>query len=442
MYTDTRPKAEPFGKVEQAAFQAGDEDDPPDLIAGPAVAKYGRPARIHQIQFPPNVICITRKRAAKTTVQTQRFRNRFYNGVSEKLWNNWRWQVQNRIRSLKQLKHMLILSDDEVQALEDSSAKLPIGITPYYMSLISPDDASQPLRRTVVPSIFESRKSPGEADDPLGEEHQSPIPGLVHRYPDRVLLLVLDFCSTYCRYCTRSRMVGRGAVFPSRARLENAIAYIASRPEIRDVLLSGGDPLTLADDRLEWILSRLRQIQHVEIIRIGTKIPAVLPQRITPALVRMLRRYHPLWMSLHFTHPEECTLEAFKACAALADGGIPLGSQTVLLKGINDSVAVMRTLVQQLMQMRVRPYYLYQCDPISGSAHFRTSLETGLEIIRGLRGFTSGYAVPNYVVDAPGGGGKIPVFPQTMSGREGSDVLLKNYMGECFRYPDVLPDID
>jgi lysine 2,3-aminomutase len=262
----------------------------------------------------------------------------------------------------------------------------------------------------------------------------------VHRYPDRVLLLVLDFCSTYCRYCTRSRVVGHGSIFPSRVRLEKAIDYIRSHPEIRDVLLSGGDPLTLGDDRLEWILARLRQIPHVEIIRIGTKVPAVLPQRITPKLVRMLRRYHPLWMSLHFTHPDEGTPEAFRACTALADAGIPLGSQTVLLKGINDSVAVMKTLVHQLLRMRVRPYYLYQCDPISGSAHFRTPVEAGLDIIGGLRGFTSGYAVPTYVVDAPGGGGKIPVHPDTVLGREGGELLLKNYHGNCFRYPDGPPD--
>jgi lysine 2,3-aminomutase len=219
-------------------------------------------------------------------------------------------------------------------------------------------------------------------------------------------------------------------------RLERAFAYIEQTPAVRDVLLSGGDPLMLGEEKLSWILSRLRQIPHVEIVRIGTKVPAVLPQRITPRLVRMLRQYHPLWMSLHFTHPDECTPEAHRACTLLADAGIPLGSQTVLLKGINDSVDTMRNLVHGLLKMRVRPYYLYQCDPITGSAHFRTSIETGLEIIRGLRGFTSGYALPTYVVDAPGGGGKIPLLPDYVAGRDGDDLILRNFEGGLYRYPD------
>jgi lysine 2,3-aminomutase len=331
---------------------------------------------------------------------------------------------------------MLRLAPEEIEALTRPTGRLPLAVTPYYMSLLAPEDAAQPLRRTVVPSVCELTRQDGEADDPLGEEGQSPIIGLVHRYPDRVLFLVSDFCSTYCRYCTRSRMVGRSAVLPLRSRLEKIIDYIRAHSEVRDVLLSGGDPLTLSDERLEWILAHLRRIPHVEIIRIGTKIPAVLPQRVTTGLVRMLRRYHPLWMSLHFTHPDECTPEAFRACGMLADAGIPLGSQTVLLKGINDSVETMKNLVHQLLQMRVRPYYLYQCDPISGSAHFRTPVEKGLEIIRGLRGFTSGYAVPTYVVDAPGGGGKIPLMPNYVDGREGDDLLLCNYEGRRYRYPD------
>ena len=436
MHLETRPKAATCGKIDLTVLQAGDEDDPPDATTGPAAAQLVRPAPIPQ-SFPSlHVVRSSREKTARTTAQTRQFRNRFYPRLPDKIWNDWRWQVQNRIRSRTQLEKMLTLSVEERSALTDTASRLPVGITPYYMSLLSAGDASHPLRRTVVPTVFESISGPGEADDPLGEEEQSPLPGLVHRYPDRVLLLVLDFCSTYCRYCTRSRVVGRGSIFPSRGRLEKAIDYIRSRPEIRDVLLSGGDPLTLGDDRLEWILSRLRQIPHVEVIRIGTKVPAVLPQRITPKLVRMLRKYHPLYMSLHFTHPDECTPEAFRACTALADAGIPLGSQTVLLKGINDSVAVMKSLVHRLMRMRVRPYYLYQCDPISGSAHFRTPVEAGLDIIRGLRGFTSGYAVPTYVVDAPGGGGKIPVAPETVLGRDGEDLLLKNHHGNCFRYPD------
>jgi lysine 2,3-aminomutase len=289
----------------------------------------------------------------------------------------------------------------------------------------------------VVPVQGEFLRSAGEADDPLAEEADSPVPGLVHRYPDRVLFLVNDHCATFCRYCTRSRMVGRGELRPDRARLEAGLAYIRRTPEVRDVLLSGGDPLLVGDERLAWLLGELRKIPHVEFIRMGTKVPAVLPQRITPALVRLLRRFHPLWLSLHFTHPDECTVEAARACRRLADAGIPLGSQTVLLKGVNDEVEIMRALVHRLLLMRVRPYYLYQCDPISGSAHFRTSVARGLEIIRGLRGWTTGYAVPTYVIDAPGGGGKVPLQPDYLAGRDGPDILLRSYTGAVHRYHDA-----
>lgn len=364
------------------------------------------------------------------------FRRKFFPGVSSKLWNDWHWQVSNRIRRAADLQAMVRLSESERLALEQTGVKLPLGITPYYMSLISPDVPEQPLRRTVIPTLHEIVRGPGEADDPLGEESQSPVPGLVHRYPDRVLLLLSSFCSTYCRYCTRSRIVGRESLYPSRSRLERALEYIRATCSVRDVLLSGGDPLLFSDERLAWILLQLRQIPHVEVIRIGTKVPAVLPQRITRQLARMLRRYHPLYMSLHFTHPDECTVEAYRACAQLADAGIPLGSQTVLLKGINDDVGTMTALVHHLLKMRVRPYYLYQCDPITGSAHFRTPVEKGLEIIRGLRGFTSGYGVPTYVVDAPGGGGKIPIMPNYVVGQQGDALVLKNFENRLYQYPN------
>ena len=333
---------------------------------------------------------------------------------------------------------MLTLTADEREAILQGGSMLPVGITPYYMSLLARDKHEQPLRRTVIPSTSEFVRTSGEADDPLGEDKHSPVPGLVHRYPDRVLLLVLDFCSTYCRYCTRSRVVGHGELRPSEERIERALDYIRRTPTVRDVLLSGGDPLAMSEDRLDWLLGRLREIPHVEFIRIGTKMPAVLPQRITPQLCRVLRKYHPLWMSLHFLHPDECTPESNRACSRLADAGIPLGSQTVLLKGINDDVETMKELVHRLLLMRVRPYYLYQCDPISGSAHFRTPVSKGLEIIEGLRGHTTGYAVPTYVIDAPGGGGKIPLQPNYIVGREGDDLLLRNYENETFRYPDPL----
>lgn len=369
------------------------------------------------------------------------FRRRFYPQAGLRDWNDWRWQNRNRIRGIADLDRMLSLTADERQAIEMHTGALPVGITPYYASLMDPENPAQSVRRTVIPVMGEYLRSRGEADDPLGEDSHSPVPGLVHRYPDRVLLLVTNFCSVYCRYCTRARMVGSvGERSIRKHDLDKAIDYIAEHPVIRDVLLSGGDPLSLDDERLEWILARLRAIPHVEFIRIGSKQPVVQPQRVTPALVRILKRYHPLWMSLHFTHPDEITPEVAEACARLADAGIPLGSQTVLLKGVNDDIGTMKSLVQGLLRIRVRPYYLYQCDPISGSAHFRTSVEKGIEIIRGLRGHTTGYAVPTYVIDAPGGGGKIPVSPDYIVGRDGDDLLLTNYANGSYRYPDPLTD--
>ncbi|HEX4297438.1 MAG TPA: KamA family radical SAM protein, partial [Devosia sp.] len=279
---------------------------------------------------------------------------------------------------------------------------------------------------------------PGEDPDPLGEEHDMVVPGLVHRYPDRVLFLTTGFCSTYCRYCTRSRMVGEtnGEYSFSVSQWEKAAQYIEAHPEVRDCLLSGGDPLSIGDDKLEWLLTRLRSIKHLEFIRIGTKIPVVMPQRITLKLTRMLKRFHPLWMSVHFTHPDELTPETVEACGRLADAGIPLGSQTVLLKGINDSIEVMKPLMHGLLKARVKPYYIFQCDPVSGSAHFRTPVEKGLEIIRGLRGFTTGYAVPQFIIDAPGGGGKVSVGPDFLLGRDGDDILIRNFEGDTYRYHD------
>lgn len=372
--------------------------------------------------------------------RTRAFRRRFFKEVPDREWNDWRWQSRHRFRTLAQLERVLTLSDDERAALIQGGTMLPVGITPYYLSLLDTEDAAQPLRKTVMPATGEFVRTPGEADDPLGEDGHSPVPGLVHRYPDRVLLLALDFCSTYCRYCTRSRVVGHGEIAPNEARLEKIFAYLRNATQVRDVLISGGDPLALSEDRLDWILSRLRAIPHLEFVRIGTKMPAVLPQRITPELCRVLRKYHPLWMSVHFLHPDECTPEAARACGRLADAGIPLGSQTVLLKGVNDDVPTMKDLVHRLLTMRVRPYYLYQCDPISGSSHFRTSVQKGLEIIQGLRGHTTGYAVPTYVIDAPGGGGKIPLQPESLVGRDGSDLLIRNFEGKVYRYPDPVPE--
>ncbi|HXV23862.1 MAG TPA: KamA family radical SAM protein, partial [Alphaproteobacteria bacterium] len=343
--------------------------------------------------------------------RSQLFRRRFFAQASTAEWNDWRWQTRNRVKDLEAISRILLLSDDEREAIRRHRGSLPLGITPYYLGLFDREDASQPLRRTHMPSLGEYLRLPGEADDPLGEDHDSAVPGLVHRYPDRVLFLTTGFCSTYCRYCTRSRMVGEagGEYSFSVPQWERALAYLEAHTEVRDVLLSGGDPLTLADDKLDWLLGRLRRIKHIEFLRLGSKVPVVLPQRVTRELARMLRKHHPLWLSLHFTHPDELTPEVTESCGRLADAGIPLGSQTVLLKGINDDLEVMRRLMHGLLKIRVKPYYLYQCDPITGSAHFRTSVDKGLEIIAGLRGHTSGYAVPTYVVDAPGGGGKIPL---------------------------------
>jgi lysine 2,3-aminomutase len=381
-----------------------------------------------------------------TNARSRAFRRRHFPSATTREWNDWRWQSRHRIRTLGQLESMLRLSEEEREALVQGGTMLPVGISPYYMSLLDADDPWQSLRRTVVPTLNEFVRTEGEADDPLGEDAHSPVPGLVHRYPDRVLLLPLDFCSTYCRYCTRSRVVGHGELMPQESRLRAAFDYLRATPQIRDVLISGGDALALGDDKLEWILRELRAIPNIEFIRIGTKMPAVLPQRITRELCRVLRRYHPIWMSLHFIHPDECTPEAAQACARLADAGIPLGSQTVLLKDVNDEVDTIRQLMHKLLLMRVRPYYLYQCDPISGSSHFRTPVAKGLEIIAGLRGHTTGYAVPTYVIDAPGGGGKIPLQPESVVGRDGDWLLLRNYEGREYRYhdpvqPSVLPEV-
>ncbi len=368
---------------------------------------------------------------------TREFLHEFFPHVSLSDWSNWKWQLQNSLLSVADLQRFIRLSHNEEAALNRSDhTHLPVRITPYYTSLIDQFDHNHPIRRVVIPVDNEFVRSIGEDKDPLGEDHQSPVPGIVHRYPDRVLFLTTGFCSTYCRYCTRSRMVGNNRFRVSRLQWEKAIEYIESSKQVRDVLLSGGDPLTLPSADLDYLLSRIRAIPHVEIIRIGTKVPVVLPYRITSRLLRILRKHQPLWMSIHFTHPDELTQETNAACALLADAGVPMGSQTVLLKGINDDPVTMRKLFTGLLKIRVRPYYLYQCDPIIGSSHFRTPVSKGLEIIESLRGHTSGYAVPHYVIDTPGGGGKIAILPQHNLGTIGNDLLLSNYEGRLIRYPD------
>ena len=364
------------------------------------------------------------------------FLQTYFPEATVKEWNSWHWQIKNSARSIEQLSRYIRLSENEVKPGGTGTQSLPLRITPYYISLLDPDNPEQALRKSVVPVFDEFLIHPDEATDPLSEEHDSPVPNVVHRYPDRVLFLVTGFCSTYCRYCTRTRMVAKDKCHIGVKAWEPGLQYIEQHKEVRDVLISGGDPLTMPDLHVEYLLSRLRSIPHVEIIRIGTKVPLVLPQRITRPLVNMLKKYHPLFISIHFTHADEITPEVTEACGKLADAGIPLGSQTVLLKGIYDNVETMKRLMHALLRIRVRPYYLYQCDPVVGTSHFRTSIDKGLEIIHGLRGFTSGYAVPTYVIDAPGGGGKIPLLPGYTIGREEGTVLLKNYEGRIFRYPD------
>jgi lysine 2,3-aminomutase len=364
------------------------------------------------------------------------FRRRYFADASAAEWSDWRWQTRNRLRTLAGLERVFRLSDDERAAVVRRTSGLPVGITPYYASLMGREDPAEPLRRTHIPVSAEFATLPGEDDDPLGEEPHMVAPGLVHRYPDRVLFLVTNFCATYCRYCMRSRLVGStGERTFSTAQWEAALGYIAAHTEVRDVLISGGDPLTIADDKLDSLLGRLRRIGHVELIRIGTKVPFVLPMRVTHALARVLKRHRP-WLSLHATHPNELTPEATLALDRLADAGLPLGSQTVLLKGVNDELEVIRALMHGLIRRRVKPYYLFQCDPIRGSGHFRTAVATGLGLIEGLRGHTSGYAVPHFALDAPGGGGKVALVPDHIVGRAGDDLVVRNFAGALHRYPD------
>jgi lysine 2,3-aminomutase len=362
----------------------------------------------------------------------------FWAQVPDKEWHDWQWQLRRRVTTLAQLERLLpSLTQTERAGTILADTKLAVAITPYFFNLIDPVDESCPIRRQVVPRLEETTTAPWELTDPCGEERHSPVPGLVHRYPDRVLLLVTDRCAGYCRYCTRSRLVSNATGYDFDPQFDRQLAYIASTPAIRDVLLSGGDPLLLSDDKLEQLLSRVRAIRHVEFVRIGTRIPIFLPQRVTPALCAMLRRFHPLFVSVHANHPRELTTEARDALGRLADAGIPLGSQTVLLKDVNDDVTVMKALMQKLLMCRVRPYYLYQCDLVAGSAHLRASVRKGLELMAGLRGHTTGYAVPQYFIDLPGGGGKVPISPEYILHRDAERILFRNYEGDVFEYPEA-----
>ncbi|MBN2047669.1 MAG: lysine 2,3-aminomutase [Anaerolineaceae bacterium] len=349
-------------------------------------------------------------------------------------WQDWHWQLANRIRTVEQLDRVVALTDEEKDVVGHSLASLRMAITPYYASLMDPEDPHCPIRMRAIPTMPETHHSHEDMDDPLHEDVDSPVPGLTHRYPDRVLMLLVDQCAMYCRHCTRRRFAGETDQARSRHHIDAMVDYIRAHPGVRDVILSGGDPFTLSTDRLEYVLAQLRAIPHVEIIRIGTATPAVMPQRITDELVAMLKKYQPIWVNTHFNHPKEITANSKAALEKLVDGGIVVGNQSVLLRGVNDCPYILKELFQRLLQCRVRPYKLYQCDLSQGIGHFRTTVAKGIEIMEHLIGHTSGLAIPEYVVDLPGGGGKVPVNPRYMISQGERSVIFRNYQGRIFKY--------
>ncbi len=361
-----------------------------------------------------------------------------WNFVSDSDWNDWRWQLKNRITTLAQVEAKIPkLTQEERGGIQLANRKLAMAVTPYFFNLINANDVLCPIRQQVIPKINETKTADWEMADPCGEDNNSPIPGIVHRYPDRILFLVTDRCAAYCRYCTRSRMVSNASGYGFHPELERQLEYVRQHPEIRDVLLSGGDPLLLSDSKMDYLLGRLREMEHVEFLRIGTRIPIFLPQRITDELCAVLKKHHPLFVSIHANHPTELTLEVKRGLDKMADAGIPLGNQSVLLREVNDRLEVMRALVQKLLRCRVRPYYLYQCDLIAGSSHLRTSVSEGIKIMEGLRGHTTGYAIPQFVIDAPGGGGKTPIHPEYVVRRDANRIVIRNYEGKIFEYPEI-----
>lgn len=363
-------------------------------------------------------------------------RHEMFPNVSDAEWNDWKWQVRNRIETVEDLKKYINLTEEEEEGIRECLKTLRMSITPYYLSIMDPDNPHDPVRLQAIPNIVETNKSAADLDDPLHEDGDSPVPGLTHRYPDRALLLITDQCSMYCRHCTRRRFAGQNDGAMPTDQVDKAIDYIAQTPQIRDVVISGGDSLLMSDEKIEYILKRLREIPHVEIIRFGSRTPVVMPQRITEEFVNMVKKYHPVWLNTHFNHSNEITEEAKIACERLANAGIPLGNQTVLLRGVNDCVHVMKKLVNDLVKIRIRPYYIYQCDLSNGIEHFRTPVSKGIEIIEGLRGHTSGLCIPTFVVDAPGGGGKTPVMPNYVISQNQEKVILRNFEGVITTYTE------
>jgi len=382
----------------------------------------------------------TQKPSSETIVARPTKRTRDYQQISLYAnvnpldWEDWHWQIKNRICARDELAQVIKLTPEEEAGLKKASGRLSLAITPYWATLIDPEDPNCPLRRQAVPVIAESVVGPHEMTDPLAEDRDTPAPHLIHRYPDRVLLLATEHCAMYCRHCTRRRLVGEHKENNAVARFDAAVEYIKSDRKIRDVLISGGDPLVLEDEEIEDLIQKIRAVSHVEFLRIGTRVPVTLPQRITEKLVSILKKYSPIWVSIHFNHPKEITKRCKTACDMLSDAGIPLGSQSVLLKGINDRPYIMKKLMQELLQIRVRPYYIYQCDPVKGTQHFRTPVAVGINIMEKLRGHTSGYAVPTYVIDGPGGGGKIPVGPNYVLSQAKGKYVLRNYKGKIYTY--------
>ncbi|MBV9463880.1 MAG: KamA family radical SAM protein [Verrucomicrobiae bacterium] len=356
--------------------------------------------------------------------------------ATEAEWADWTWQLRNRVTTLADLETRIELTREERAGVALSGSKLAMAITPQFWGAIDKDDPNCPVRRQVIPNIAETLAQPYELDDPCGEDSHSPVPGLVHRYPDRVLFLVTDRCASYCRYCTRSRLVSNASGYDFHPEYERALKYIEQHSEVRDVLLSGGDPLLLSDAKLDHLLGRLRAIPHVEFIRIGSRIPIFLPQRITEGLLNVLRKHAPIWMSVHTNHPRELTTEVKAGLDRLADAGVPLGNQSVFLRGVNDDPVVMKALVQKLLMCRVKPYYLYLCDLIQGTSHLRASVQSALRVIEALRGHTTGYAIPQLVIDAPGGGGKVPINPDYVIFQDDDKILFRNYEGKVFEYPE------
>jgi len=370
----------------------------------------------------------------KPSGKTATTRYRFFGDIPDSVWNDWKWQFRNRITRIGQLAKFIPLSAEEIAQLKLVTMRYPLSVTPYYLSLINPDDPDDPIRKQAIPSVLEMTMGSLGVEDPLGEREDTVVPGLVHRYPDRVLMVLTDICPMFCRHCTRKREWRHGGWVRTPAEVEAMLDYIRQHKTVRDIILSGGDPLTLSTRHLEDVIRRLRQIKHIEIIRIGTRFPVVLPQRIDNELCTMLSKYGPIWLNTHFNHVREITPEAAEACDRLVRSGVPVNNQSVLLRGVNDSIEAQMALCHGLLRIKVRPYYLFQCDEVQGTEHLRTPVEVGVQIIEGMRGHTSGLAVPTFVIDLPNGGGKVPLQPNYILSQTEAELVLRNYEGRTFHY--------